>query len=199
MSVEEVLLGTATLHVTFGDLTEPSVRNVPEGRHERLVLRTWTNDNHSKYTQQKISGGSMEGTPGTSHPGQNFFIFKQLVGENWSNSRLAPLGFKKSWIRHWKIDQKWGQVQVSIFSCEYRIFNFRVGDVNLLFGQFFPRKLHENEEILAYMEYASRGQPLEPIMILMEFFKICHKIAWSRWKFMHIQRSHGLFIVSCEV
>ena len=40
MSVEEVLLGTTALHVALGDLTEPRVRNVPQGRYERLVLRT---------------------------------------------------------------------------------------------------------------------------------------------------------------
>ena len=40
MSVEEVLLRTAALDVPLGDLAEPGVRNVPQGRHERLVLRT---------------------------------------------------------------------------------------------------------------------------------------------------------------
>ena len=48
MSVKEVLLGTAALHVALGDLAEPGVRNVPQGRHERLVLRTWRNENPSE-------------------------------------------------------------------------------------------------------------------------------------------------------
>ena len=70
----------------------------------KVMNQARNNGTHDEKRRAKASIGGVEGAR-DAPPGQNFFIFTQFSGENWSNRLAANLGlvphFGKFWMLHW--------------------------------------------------------------------------------------------------